>query len=118
MFNKQKIRKVNSRFRQYLNKIANQIKYNDLSKAFSNGHKGPMNVLIELTSTQYKRIVSNTIHVTKKYELDNKIYYSNVTYGNNIRKRKNKKVIFGKSTWWSEIMMDNIVNHIVLCYNN
>ena len=113
MFTKQKITQVNSRFRLYLNKIHNQIKYNKLSKTYSKRHKGPINVLIELTSTQLKRIESNSIHITKKYVLDNKVYYSNVIYGNSIVKRKKKLVIFGKSTWWSEIMMDNIANGVV-----
>ena len=96
-----------------MDNIANKIKYNDLSKAFSDVNKGPMNVLIELTSTQYKRIVHNTIHDTNRYMKDNKVYYSKIVYGKNIHKKKTQQMVFGNKTWWSEIMMDNIVNHIV-----
>ena len=105
--------KVNTTFRQFMTTIANKIKYTELSKTICDGHKGPLNVLIELTSTQYKRIVDNTIHITKRYVKEKKVYYSSIVYGKNIVKRKRQLIVFGNKTWWSEIMMDNIIDHTV-----
>ena len=105
--------KVNTTFRQFMNTIANKIKCTELSKLFFDGHKGPLNALIELTSTQYKRIVDNTIHVTNRYVKENKVYYSSILYDKNIVKRKRQLIVLGNKTWWSEIMIDNIVDHTV-----
>ena len=111
--NKQNISETNSRFRKMLNKIDIQISQNELCKKFDNDHKGPINVLIHLTKTQHKQMVHNSIHVTNKYQKENKVYYSNIVFGDNLRKRQKKALVMGKTERWSEILMDNIKDGIV-----
>ena len=84
-----------------------------LCKKFDDDHKGPINVLIHLTTTQHKRMAQNCIHVTKKYRKENKVYYSNMVFGDNIRKRRQKACEMGKTVVWSEILMNNIKNGVV-----
>ena len=67
-----------------------KISQNELSKKFDVEHKGPINVLIHLTTTQHKRMKQNSIHVTNKYQKLNKVYYSNIVFGDKIRKRRKR----------------------------
>ena len=92
MYNKQTVGRINSKFRKMMHAIHNQETFADLEKCFKDKRNGPINVLIHLTKTQYKRVVSNCIHVTQKYTKDKKTYYSNIVYGNNVIKRKRKKI--------------------------
>ena len=112
-FNKQNVSETNSRFRKLLNKIDMQISQNQLCKKFDDDHKGPINVLIHLTTTQHKRMAQNCIHVTKKYRKENKVYYSNMVFGDNICKRRQKACVMGNTVVWSEILMNNIKNGVV-----
>ena len=89
------------------------ISQNELSKKFNVEYKGPINVLIRLTTTQHKQMKQNSIHVTNKYQKLNKVYYSNIVFGDNMHKRQQKAFVAGKTVRRSEILMDNIKDGIV-----
>ena len=93
-------------------------KYAALKDCFTTKFKGHIHVLTELSERQYKRCVGNTIHVSNRYSKDKKQFYTTVSYGINIKKRKRKQMISGQKTWTTEIMLRNTTNCLVYIITN
>ena len=75
---------------------------------FMDYNKGTPHVLFQFSQRQYQRLKDNCIHLTQGYKEDDKIYYKSICYGDNVKKARRCRKVYGSEVKWSNILINQM----------
>ena len=88
---KVRVRNSYRKKRKFLRETKLKADYLTTAPCFEKHSKGYIHTLVQLSSTQWKRISNSSIHISGKNTVNGNVMYSTVEYGKHIVKKKKRK---------------------------
>ena len=106
-------RNVNRRKRAWLNKTQQLGLKMDITRSLCDKRSQPTHVLIQLSTIQWRRFSSNSIHVLGRHVIGKHTHYESIDYGCNIKFNRRHTKVYDENIRWNRIDLRRTKQSIV-----